>query len=298
VSKGFGRPRRTSAPADQTPLDAIIRDMRELRLTLASDLSTAAGATEDGAYDVAGDIVDGDRADVARFARLIDERLRRVERFPTAPAPRPTSSPAWRRRIAVALPIAPVVGALALSAAAATGALPLPGQSHSPAPAVNALANGRLPSSFTQLVKVVHNDPSASQVIAAATKLHRQLTQLIARSSNDPQSVAEVAQLLQLEQSLLLKAQPPGASVVLNQNRRLAARLVTLEPSATPSLRPTDLPTVAPSHAPARHRSDTTRTTTTKASPKPSPSEQHRSPSPSPSPSGSPSSNPIPGVPG
>jgi hypothetical protein len=268
--------------------------MRELRLSLASDLTAAAGATDEGAYGVAADIVAGDRADVARFARMADERLARAEQFAQAGS----TQPAWRRRVAVVLPVAPVVGALALSAAAATGALPLPGHSHAPAPTVSALPQGKLPSSFTQLVRVVHNDPSASQVIAAATKLHRQLTQLIATSSNNPQSVAEVAQLLELEQSLLLKAQPPGASVVLNQNRKLAARLVTLVPSAAPSLRPTDLPTAAPSHAPSHRHATSTTHESAKASPKPSDSAQQHSPSPSPSPSGSPKNNPIPGVPG
>src|SRR5204863_418870 len=141
-----------------------------------------------GAGGVAADIVEADREELARFARVADQRLLRLQRLATAGP----ETPKWRRRIVVSLPVVPVVGAMALSAAAATGALPLPANhndrhpaavvSQSAAPA----ASSAPADSLAELVDVIGNDPSASQVIAAASQLHRQIRQLMATAPNDP----------------------------------------------------------------------------------------------------------------
>ena len=242
----FGRSRREKAtlpPGD--PLESLLEDMHDLRMTLAADLTAAAGAADAGAEQVARDIIEADQAELARFARVANVRLERLAR----PQPEPVvERPAWRRRVAVALPVVPVVGAMALSAAAATGVLPIPGATHpAKSPAV-VQADGHSPvTTFRQLVNVLDSDPSASQVIAAASKLHRQLRQLMARTPEDPGKAAEIAQLLRMEQSLLLQKQPPGVSVVLDATRRLAARLIDVAPElTTPSIAPTFVPTAPP----------------------------------------------------
>jgi len=288
----FGRSRKGADAADPGdparayPLEELLENMHDLRMTLAVDLTAAAGAADAGADDVARDIIEADRRELARFARVAGLKLANLDGESLADEPRPVRrepSP-WRRRVVTALPVVPVVGAMALSAAAATGVLQLPGTGPAPAHHAAIATNDASPvTSFKQLVNVLNSDPSASQVIAAASKLHRQLSQLIAVSSNDPSQAAEVARLLQMEQSLLMREQPPGVSVVLNATRQLAARLVTVVPSTTPSITPTFVPTPQPSaHHP--HRAV--------ASTPPTPAAPAQSPSPTPTATATPSANP------
>jgi hypothetical protein len=188
---------------------------------------------------------------------------------------------------------------MAVSAAAVTGALPMPHHgdpaAHAPA-AASATPTSPITSSFQQLVKIVDSDPSASQVIAAAKALHRQIAALIATSPQNPASAAEVAELLRMEQSLLLREQPPGASVVLDATRRLAAQLVTAVPTpARPAPQPTDIATQLPKPQPSSTKSSAS------SSPSPSPTKKTSSPKPTsssaPDPSSSPGSGQIPALP-
>lgn len=289
---GFQRqPRGDDAAAGAGgPLDDLLKEMRELRLTLAADLTAAAGATEAGADDVAADIVDADRLELARFARVADQRLVRLQQLATS-AQQP---PRWRRRVAVALPVVPVVGAMALSAAAATGVLHLPGgsaPSHSTV-AAQSIDSSPAASTFRHLVSVLDSHPSRSEVIAAAAKLHRQLSQLIASSPSTPGGAAEIAELLRMERSLVISERPPGAQALLDATRELSARLVTVARHLSPTVSPTFIPTVAPSSRPdhAAKPSPSPASAPKKASaPKPAPSaSQPPPPSASPSPSGTP----------
>lgn len=284
MTRRFGSERRdggVSTP-DQ-PLDGLLDDVRDLRLTLAADLHAAAGAAEAGAADVAREIVDADQRELARFARVAEQRLHRLTRR----AEREQNRRRWRRRLTVTLPAVPLAGAMAIAAAAATGSLPVPGHDSEPRqvrPIAAAPSVAPVNSQFRHFVSLVDGDPSASQVIAAAAKLHRQLRHLIATSPSDPERAAAVAQLLRLEQSLLMTQRPPGANVVLTATRKLAARLITVAPELTPTVAPTQVISIAPTHRP--HRPGTATTTKPTSSPKPS-----SSPSPSPSPSAKASSS-------
>jgi hypothetical protein len=120
-----------TSPAPADALDGLLDEVRDLRLTLAADLATAAGATEIGAAAVAGDILEGDRRELARFLRLADDQLRQLEHAAVAvPAEPVPADVRWRRRAIVTLPAIPLVGALAVSAAAVMGVLPALGTSH------------------------------------------------------------------------------------------------------------------------------------------------------------------------
>ena len=282
----FGRSRKRTDPALAYPLEELVENLHDLRLTLAADLTAAAGAADAGAGEVARDIIEADRQELARFARVANLNLERMN-GPARPEPSP-----WRRRLVTALPVVPVVSAMALSAAAATGVLHLPGtgQSHAPQAAVVQGADAAPMSTYNQLVKVLDSDPSASQVIAAASKLHKQLSQLLAISTGNPSQTEEVARLLRMEQNLLLREQPPGASIVLDASRKLAAQLVSASPSATPSIAVTFAPTPQPSAHHDRH-------SVSSAAPAPSVSPSPKStPSSSPSPSSTskPDSSPSP----
>lgn len=295
---GRGRQRADGAAA---PLDALLGDVRDLRLTLAADLHAAAGATEEGAPEIAADIVAADRREVARFLRLATERLQGLDELAVeAPPPSPPPS-RRRRRLAVTLPAIPAVGALAVAAAAATGTLPVPGAGagghQRPVAAPTAIAPSPADTSFRRFVNVLGSDPSASQVIEAASKLHRQLRRLIAVSPVDPDRAETVARLLELEQSLLLQERPPGAKVVLDATRKLAAKLIDTAPAVTPTLAPTTLPTIESPHHQQRHPS-TSSSPTESSKPSPSPSHSPSSaPHPSESPQPAPSQSSAPGYP-
>ena len=66
---GRGHDRGRASTAVDNPLESILDEMRDLRLTLAADLNAAAGAAEAGADDIAAEIMAADRIEVARFAR-------------------------------------------------------------------------------------------------------------------------------------------------------------------------------------------------------------------------------------
>lgn len=279
-----------------TPLDGLLDDVRDLRLTLASDLSAAAGAVEMGADRIASEILAGDREDLARFVRDADLLLEEGRRA-TATA---QLTPQWRRRAAAVLPAVPLVGAIALSAAAATGVVPVPGiPAHSPSrPQVAHAGSIPVTSAFAQFASLVDRDPSATQLLAAAAVLHRQFAVLIATNPHDPSQVAQIEQLLRMEQSLLLRRQPPGTPLVLAAASRLAARLDSTAGSRAGT-------TTAPTPTATRTRHHRTRTTT--FSPSPSSTANPASPQPaptatapataSPAPTSSPTSNSFPNVP-
>lgn len=275
-------PARPGSPArDNRALDQLLGEVRELRLTFVTDLSTAAGAVEAGAPEIAADILDADRAELARFFQVADDRLRELERAATRnPAGEPLADvvalPArprstTRRRIAVTLPAIPLVGALTMAAAAATGILPVPGTAtHSPSQHVTSASSVET-NALRQFETVVNSDPSAQQVIAAADKLHRQIVALMATSNGDPAQANAIAQLLQAERDLLLSKQPPGAQTVLAATRTLITQLkghsttIVTPPIVTPkpayvAPQPTSSPTSKTSPTPTK---------TTKSSPTP-----------------------------
>jgi len=297
----------SEAEAGQTPyppdeLAELLQDLRNLRMTLAMDLTAAASAIEQGADEVAGDVVDADRRELAKFTRGARERLSALQlgevelaNAAAAPIEAGRRSQAWRRRVLVSLPAVPLVGAVALSAAAAAGFVPVPGQSsHSPAH-VTVQASAPVASTFHQFESVLDGEPSASQVITAASALHRQLAALLANARQNPSQVGEVAQLLQLEQALLLRKQPPGSNVVLAESRQLAAKLLQLATSSA-SPQSTTTPTYwaatpPPHHSHSAPASTPTAQPTSQPTKAPTPTAQPTkaaSPTPSSSPSGYP----------
>lgn len=306
--------RRASAPHQAAPpasgsrtgthaLDELLGEVRELRLTFVADLSTAAGAVELGATDVAAEIIDADRVELARFFRAADERLRELEiaayRDSAAAAdnvvPMRARTKPRARRVALALPAIPLVGALTMAAAAAAGIVPVPGSSTSTHAHHGTAATAVENNALRQFETVVNSDPSAQQVIDAANKLHQQIVALIATSNGDPAQANAIAQLLQMERELLLSKRPPGAQAVLAATGSLITQLNSHGTSiVTPAI-------VSPK--PAAVAPQPTTSTTTKPSPTPtktaksSPTPTHSSsPSPTPSSTSSSDSGPLPKV--
>jgi hypothetical protein len=296
VRKGQQRPPARTETAGPETLALLLDDVRDLRLTLIADLSAAAAAVEAGCEPVAAEILESDRQELVAFLRRSSTRFSALDGPDAAPDDHPDddadvivpSPRSWRRRVVISLPAVPLVGAIAMSAAAAEGLPQLP--THSAPGHVHVLSEGAAPvsSTFQQFETVLAGDPSASQVVAAASALHQQIEAMIARAPQSPGGVNEVARLLQLEQALLLRKQPPGSSLVLAQSRQLAAQLRTIV-TRTSSTQPT--PASVPT-SPAPKSSATKPAATSSTSPKTSPKT---SPSSAPTPSTSPSSTAGPG---
>ena len=297
-----GRALPKAVPAEPAPTEPypdalceLLDDMRDLRLTLAMDLTAAASATEAGANDLAADIIEADQRDVAAFVQAARRRLAALgdEPVPVPAMPSLAAAPAhhWRRRALVSLPAIPLVGAVALSAAAAAGLISVPGHSGNGASPVGIHTSAPVTSTFHQFEAVLNGEPSASQVLSVAKELHTQIAAMLAASPQDPSQVGEVAQLLQLEQALLLKKQPPGSSVVLAESRQLAAQLAKLTPAVSPSSQPTSSPSYWQASPPPHHHTQpsapATPTPTSTSTKAPAATAQ-----PTPTASSSPSSSP------
>ncbi|HVY10055.1 MAG TPA: hypothetical protein VHB18_07920 [Mycobacteriales bacterium] len=240
------RLRRGATPAasveasdvDDQRLVDLLHSVRDVRTALTLELSAAAGALEDERPEVARDIVAAASDEVA----AIGARSRRDQVRPTTPRPR--SAP---RKALLALPVIPLVGAIAMSAAAAIGGHNTnPAHQRRPATSVTATSAGpaqvavHLPhpasahrsatTTLRRLEHVVTHDPRASQVLAVAADLHQQLTAMIATATDDPARLHVVQQLLTLEQRVLEASKVPGTRLALQASREIA-RLLGIKPS-------------------------------------------------------------------
>jgi hypothetical protein len=250
---------------DEQGIADLLDAVRKLRTTLAIDLSAAAGALEDGRPEIARDILSATSHEVTALGeRAFDTRS-------AAPRNHPR-----RRRILLALPVVPLIGAIAMTAAAAIGGSG-PSTSHNHHHAIAAVGSHRatvaakLPTIVTpaadhesatttlhRLEHVVTHNPRASQVLAVAADLHQQLTAMIATSTDDPARLHVVRQLLTLEQHVLESSKVPGTQLALAASREIARLLDhgrtadtdTRSPStqATPSDVVSPRPTDATSH--------------------------------------------------
>jgi len=282
------RARRSATPIDAVPIDseafaALLDDVHELRLTLTADLAAAASAVEAGEPAVARDILAGDRHELVR---LTDRSRPR----PT-PQPAPRREPARPRRALLALPAIPLMGALAM-----TGAAALDGGSHSgnvqsdshhsAAPTTQESPSEirrTAASTLHQLEQVVAQHPRGTAVVAVAASLHRQLTAILSSSANDPQRLTEVRQLLAAEQRVLETHGGHAVAVALAASRRIAK---LLDMQNVPPI----IPSPSSSPAPAESTKPTKSATPSSPAPKPTTSVSQ---APRPQTSTSPPPNPL-----
>ncbi len=268
-------------------LDALLREVDSLRLTLETDLSLAASAVEAGATSVAADIIDSDRQGLRGFESRALAHLAEL-----ADVDDPASRTRWWTRV----PVAPFV-----AAAAVVGFLvAVVPQDLSPAPHEVTVASASASQSLEQLTRLAASG-NTSEVRSAAVTLHSQLMVLVAQAGNDPAAAKQGLLLLSAERDviaqsgdsqalrdvlaasnhlsrLIIQALPasvrtnaPTPAVVVPDPTPPASRPST-GPSPRPSTQPTAQPTAQPTSQP-----------TGQSTPKPT-----SSPRPTSSPTGSP----------
>lgn len=258
-------------------LDALLRDLDGLRLSLETDLDAVADAVAAGAPRQAGELIDGDRAALAAFEQRALGHLAELAAAPAAPR---------RRRRRGLLPAAPFVAAAALIGFV-SGVVPsrLGGEPSSPTLNVSNAAA----SSYVRLTELANGGASAGQVRAAALDLHADLAPLIARASTDPVAAEQALAMLSDEQLVLTRSGSRADLLdVLQQSQALTRRLVAILPSGARRTTPT-----APRRVvlPAATASPTRTTSKPAASSSPAP---RPSASATPAPSGSPTPQPAP----
>jgi hypothetical protein len=254
-----GRPARR--PRHAVPrvqeLDALLREVDELRLTLETDLTLAAAALDADAPKMAIEIIDSDRRSVAGFESRALGHLAAI----------PHHGRSW-----VPTHAGPLLAAAALVGLFASVVPQVTGSTTSPRTSTVAATD-----SLERLQELV-NSGDTSEVRAASEQLHQQLAGVVARAKSDPLAAQNALLLLSYEQTALAGSVDSGALAdVLQQSRALATIIRAALPSNAAS--PILVAPVAQNPKPAPASSPQP-----SASPKPSPK-------PSPSPKASPSSS-------
>lgn len=277
-TEGTPARRRRARRADALPrvpeLDALLREVDALRLTLETDLTLAAAAVEAGEPGLARDVIDADRDAVANFEAhalgRLDALAEHDEREP-------------RHRVRVPAHAATFVAAAALVGLLA-GVLPQAISNRPSAPSTPAAAT----ESLERLQELVLTG-DASEIRAASVELHQQLASVVAVAATDPAAAQNALLLLSYEQSVISRsADRTELADVLRQSQALARAIRAALPRSVRATVPT---------APNLPATGATASPKASASPKPSPTATQKatpSSSPQPSSSPSPSSNPYP----
>lgn len=270
--------RRPSTPAEPPrveQLDALLREVDDLRLTLETDLSLAASAVESGAPHLAAAILSSDRDALHRFEERALDHLAALD----TPAPRKS---VWAQAHA-----APIIAAAALVGLLA-GVVP-----HVVTPSSDTPAQTVAASDSLQRLQELAERGDTDQVRAASFQLHAQLADVAANAKTDPVAAQTALLLLSYEQSAIVRSGDSKALAdVLRQSQALARAIAAALPASArhpaPSIEPgpgASEPSASPKPKP---RPSAT------SSPKPKPSASAK-----PSPSSSPSrdSYPLPSAP-
>jgi hypothetical protein len=275
MSEGQGTPgrrlrlvpsRRSTAPAEPArveALDALLREVDGLRLTLEIDLSLAASAVESGVPRVAVEILSNDRDALRRFEERALDHLATLDR-------RAPHKGVWAQAHA-----APIVAAAAL-VGLLVGVVPhIVRPTDAPTSAVAA-------SDSLERLEELARHGDADQVRAASIALHQQLAAAVANAKTDPAAAQNALLLLRYEQSAIaLSGDSRALADVMRQSEALSRAIVAA------------LPPAARSAVPALEAVSAEPEPSSSPKPKPKPSASS-SPRPRPSASSQPSASPSP----
>jgi hypothetical protein len=183
---------------------ALLADLDELRLMLAADLGIAASAVELGAFEIAGEAVDGSRQQLAAFSDRAKAHLGVAPASsPADDEPRPRDvvplepvRRAWRagRRLATAGPAvaaAAIVGVLVGMVPAAPGT-----------PASTPITPSAV-ASYAHLYRLHETGAPPHRLREAHRQLQAEVAQMLAVADRDPRAAEQALRLLELEAEVL-----------------------------------------------------------------------------------------------
>jgi hypothetical protein len=255
-------------------LDALLREVDTLRLTLETDLTLAAAAVEAGGSDTAIEIIEDDLDSLHAFETSAIGHLADLAAGPGARAPEGRWA-AWARVSAAPFVAAAAVIGLLL------GVLP----QVSGGSGTGAITSVSAQSSLEQLTTLAAQGRT-NEVRVAALTLHDQISALVDQSSS-PATAQQALLLLSRERSVIVLS-GDGAALhdVLVESAALAAKIRSALPLSLRSKLPV-APAVLPASSPQPKRESSRPKPT--ASPTPSP---RATTSPKPTTSASPSAKP------
>jgi hypothetical protein len=232
----------------------LIHDVHNLRTTMASDLSAAAGAVESDEPGVASDLIEGGRGDLAALG------LRSSD--PGTPA---AAVPAQRRHRRAGSGVRSVLAAtVPLITTAAVGAAVVTAyavhhdgpRSHtvrtlSHAPGATPVAPTDHAVAMLQALSAdVRRGASPATIAARAALLHDELARLITTSAGDRRILTSIRRMLATEDHLLSRYADPRVTLELRSVRQLEASLSppATAPARVPvtTTRPTPVSTAVP----------------------------------------------------
>jgi hypothetical protein len=261
------RPATPAEPPRVEALDALLREVDDLRLTLETDLTLAASAVESGSPGLAADILGSDRDALHRFEERALDHLAALD------TPAPSRKSVWAQVHA-----APIVAAAALVGLLA-GVVP-----QALGPSDNGTQQTVAASDSLQRLQQLAENGDTAQVRAASFQLHQQLAGVVANAKSDPAAAQTALLLLTYEQSAIVRSGDSSALAdVLQQSQALARAIVAALPKSVRSAVP-GVAVAAPTASP-------------KPKPKPSATSSPKpkaSASTKPSPSSSPTKDPYP----
>lgn len=271
-------------------LDALLREVDDLRLTLETDLTLAAAAVEAGGTAAAVEIIGNDIEALQVFE---DGALAHLSELASQAPTAPESRAGTRWQHLARLSAAPFV-----AAAAVVGLLigVVPNGAGQPAPETVSVS---AQSTFDHLTTLAAQGRTSEVRIAAQT-LHSQISALVGSASDNPATAQQALLLLSYERSVIVQSGDSAAlHDVLVQSAALAAKIRSALPWAIRTSVPA-VPKIVPAAPAPKQQSKPKPEPTT--SPTPSPVATKSTPSPkasatptasaSPSPSSSSTSNP------
>ncbi|MCU1674253.1 MAG: hypothetical protein JWN77_2366 [Frankiales bacterium] len=269
-------------------LDALLREVDDLRCTLRRDFSLAATAADAGEDELAGWLLLGEDGEVRSFEERALAHLHELE---ARQEPLPAVEPRTKRRVRM-LPAAPLVAACAALFGFLGGGLPGISDSSSTLPQTSNVSM----DAYARVADLATSGASDHSISEAAAAFHAEIAPLVAVGASNPAAVEKAIALLRSERVVIASSGPdsPALRAVLRQADLLVARLQASLPRKAVR-RPVVVVPVAPEQEGSARRSSPAAKATpaAKASPAASPSGSP-SPKPSPKPSSSPAASPQP----
>jgi hypothetical protein len=196
-------------------LDAFLREVDDLRLTLETDLTMAASAVESGSPQVASDILGSDRDALHQFEERALDHLAELD------------GQERRHRVRVPAHAGPILVAAALVGLLA-GVAP-----QALAPRTDLTPTTVAATNSLQRLQELAASGTTDQVRAASVQLHAQLAGVLANAKTDPVAAQAALLLLTYEQSAIVQSgDSRELADVLQQSQALARAIVAALPPA------------------------------------------------------------------
>lgn len=226
------------AAANGEDVQDLLREVADLRLALETDLTIAAAALDVGSAKIAGEILTGERRQLAVLRTRLQATRKRA-------AGGPGRTGTYRLRL-------PVVALVALAAALLGAAGATVAARHTTHPTTTSSNQMALSAAQRYVALALAADRrQPPEIAAAADALQRSLRELLADASHHPAQAQAAWQLLRGERSLLRHDGAPASPALAGALHETESLIATLPPGVGPGAAGSVDAGVPPPHLPA-----------------------------------------------